>query len=63
MPRHGFFPILSPLFVSHIANKIEYQETDMGMGRKRSVLKMKRKNNQRKKKARLKALIANSKKK
>jgi len=34
----------------------------MGMGRKRSVLKMKRKNNQRKKKAKLKALIANSKK-
>jgi len=34
----------------------------MGMGRKKSVLKMKRKNNQRKKKAKLKALIANSKK-
>lgn len=34
----------------------------MGMGRKKSVLKMKRKNNQRKKKARLKALMSNSKK-
>ena len=35
----------------------------MGMGRKRSVLKMKRKSNQQKKKARIKAAIANSKKK
>ncbi len=35
----------------------------MGMGRKRSVLKMKRKNNQRKKKAKLKAVITASKKK
>ena len=35
----------------------------MGMGRKKSVLKMKRKNNQRKKKAKIKALIAGSKKK
>ena len=35
----------------------------MGKGRKRSVLKMKRKNNQKKKKAKLKAVISAAKKK
>jgi len=45
-----------------VIDEIPIKENIMGMGRKKTILKMKRKDSQRKKKERLKRLIAAKKK-